>query len=133
LPCEQAERRRQAFPSAQVELLQGHGHWVMLENPRTRRLPGDPVPAAAAAGPRDRGRITRQPAAEFVTLQPPAGQRWRAECFSVRHRGPRRSSRLVSISPGTCNAGGRTAGGAGSAGSRVNTPWSCCGQQDQGW
>lgn len=33
LPCEQAERRRQAFPSAQVELLQGHGHWVMLENP----------------------------------------------------------------------------------------------------
>ena len=33
LPCEQAERQRQAFPSAGVELLNGHGHWVMLENP----------------------------------------------------------------------------------------------------
>jgi pimeloyl-ACP methyl ester carboxylesterase len=25
--------QRQAFPSAQVELLEGHGHWVMLEDP----------------------------------------------------------------------------------------------------
>jgi pimeloyl-ACP methyl ester carboxylesterase len=33
LPCEQAERQRQVFPSAQVELLDGHGHWVMLEDP----------------------------------------------------------------------------------------------------
>jgi pimeloyl-ACP methyl ester carboxylesterase len=33
LPTEQAERQRQAFPSAQVELLEGHGHWVMLEDP----------------------------------------------------------------------------------------------------
>jgi pimeloyl-ACP methyl ester carboxylesterase/2-polyprenyl-6-methoxyphenol hydroxylase-like FAD-dependent oxidoreductase len=33
LPCEQAERQRQAFPSAHVELLEGHGHWVMLEDP----------------------------------------------------------------------------------------------------
>ncbi len=33
LPCEQAERQRQAFPSARVELLNGHGHWVMLEDP----------------------------------------------------------------------------------------------------
>jgi len=33
LPCEQAERQRQAFPSAHVELLDGHGHWVMLEDP----------------------------------------------------------------------------------------------------
>jgi pimeloyl-ACP methyl ester carboxylesterase len=33
LPSEQAERQRQAFPSAQVELLEGHGHWVMLEDP----------------------------------------------------------------------------------------------------
>lgn len=33
LPCEQAGHQRQAFPSAQVELLQGHGHWVMLEDP----------------------------------------------------------------------------------------------------
>ncbi|MBV9208820.1 MAG: alpha/beta fold hydrolase [Actinobacteria bacterium] len=33
LPCEQAERQRQAFPSARVELLDGHGHWVMLEDP----------------------------------------------------------------------------------------------------
>ena len=27
LPTEQAERQRQAFPSARVELLDGHGHW----------------------------------------------------------------------------------------------------------
>jgi pimeloyl-ACP methyl ester carboxylesterase len=33
LPCEQAEHQRQAFPSAHVELLDGHGHWVMLEDP----------------------------------------------------------------------------------------------------
>jgi pimeloyl-ACP methyl ester carboxylesterase len=33
VPREQAERQRQAFPSAQVELLDGHGHWVMLEDP----------------------------------------------------------------------------------------------------
>ena len=33
VPSEQAERQRQAFPSAQVELLEGHGHWVMLEDP----------------------------------------------------------------------------------------------------
>jgi pimeloyl-ACP methyl ester carboxylesterase len=33
LPSEQAEHQRQAFPSAQVELLEGHGHWVMLEDP----------------------------------------------------------------------------------------------------
>ena len=33
VPCEQAQRQRQAFPSAQVELLEGHGHWVMLEDP----------------------------------------------------------------------------------------------------
>jgi pimeloyl-ACP methyl ester carboxylesterase/2-polyprenyl-6-methoxyphenol hydroxylase-like FAD-dependent oxidoreductase len=33
LPCEQAERQRQAFPSARVELLSGHSHWVMLEDP----------------------------------------------------------------------------------------------------
>ena len=50
LPSEQAERQRQAFPSAQVELLDGHGHWVMLEDPERvaslvipflrRQLPG---------------------------------------------------------------------------------------------
>jgi pimeloyl-ACP methyl ester carboxylesterase len=33
VPREQAERQRQAFPSAQVELLDGNGHWVMLEDP----------------------------------------------------------------------------------------------------
>ena len=33
VPREQAERQRQTFPSAQVELLDGHGHWVMLEDP----------------------------------------------------------------------------------------------------
>jgi pimeloyl-ACP methyl ester carboxylesterase len=33
LPVEQAECQRQAFPSAQVELIEGHGHWVMLEDP----------------------------------------------------------------------------------------------------
>ena len=55
LPSEQADRQRQAFPSAQVELLEGHGHWVMLEDPERvaslvipflrRQLPG---PAAAS-------------------------------------------------------------------------------------
>jgi pimeloyl-ACP methyl ester carboxylesterase/2-polyprenyl-6-methoxyphenol hydroxylase-like FAD-dependent oxidoreductase len=34
LPSEQAERQRQAFPSARVELLDGHGHWIMLEDPQ---------------------------------------------------------------------------------------------------
>ena len=33
LPYEQAERQRHAFPSAQVEHLTGHGHWMMLEDP----------------------------------------------------------------------------------------------------
>jgi pimeloyl-ACP methyl ester carboxylesterase len=33
LPREQAERQRQSFPSARVELLEGHGHWVFLEDP----------------------------------------------------------------------------------------------------
>ena len=33
LPTEQAERQRQSFPSARVELLEGHGHWVMIEDP----------------------------------------------------------------------------------------------------
>jgi pimeloyl-ACP methyl ester carboxylesterase len=58
LPLEQAERQRQAFPSAQVELLDGHGHWVMLEAPARvaslvipflrRQLQG---PATAAGSP----------------------------------------------------------------------------------
>jgi pimeloyl-ACP methyl ester carboxylesterase len=57
LPCEQAERQRQTFPSAQVELLNGHGHWVMLEDPGrvaslmipflTRQLAG-PAPATGS-------------------------------------------------------------------------------------
>ncbi len=33
LPYEQAEHQRQAFPSAHVEHLTGHGHWMMLEDP----------------------------------------------------------------------------------------------------
>ena len=33
LPAEQAQSQRQAFPSAQVELLEGHGHWVLHEDP----------------------------------------------------------------------------------------------------
>jgi pimeloyl-ACP methyl ester carboxylesterase len=33
LASEQAERQRQTFPSAQIEMLNGHGHWVMLEDP----------------------------------------------------------------------------------------------------
>ena len=58
LPCEQAERQRQAFPSAHVELLNGHGHWMMLEDPERvaslvipflrRQLPG---PATATGSP----------------------------------------------------------------------------------
>ena len=58
VPREQAERQRQAFPSAQVELLEGNGHWVMLEDPERvaslvipflrQQLPG---PAATAGSP----------------------------------------------------------------------------------
>lgn len=33
LPYVQAERQRESFPSAQVELLEGHGHWLMWEDP----------------------------------------------------------------------------------------------------
>jgi pimeloyl-ACP methyl ester carboxylesterase len=33
LPTEQAERQREAFPSARVELLEGHGHWFFVEDP----------------------------------------------------------------------------------------------------
>ena len=61
LPCEQAERQRQAFPSAHVELLKGHGHWVMLEDPERvaslvipflrRQLRGPAPPAGSPASP----------------------------------------------------------------------------------
>jgi pimeloyl-ACP methyl ester carboxylesterase len=61
LPSEQAERQRQAFPSAQVELLDGHGHWVMLEDPERvaslvipflrRQLPGPATVTGSAASP----------------------------------------------------------------------------------
>jgi pimeloyl-ACP methyl ester carboxylesterase len=33
LPVEQAERQRQVFPRARIELLEGHGHWVFWEDP----------------------------------------------------------------------------------------------------
>lgn len=33
LPWRQAERQREAFPSARVELLEGLGHWPFLEDP----------------------------------------------------------------------------------------------------
>jgi len=33
LPWQQAERQRQAFPSARVELLEGLGHWPHIEDP----------------------------------------------------------------------------------------------------
>jgi pimeloyl-ACP methyl ester carboxylesterase len=33
LPREHAERQRRFFPSARIELLEGHGHWVHLEDP----------------------------------------------------------------------------------------------------
>jgi pimeloyl-ACP methyl ester carboxylesterase len=33
LPREQAERQRDAFPSARIELVEGHGHWVFHEAP----------------------------------------------------------------------------------------------------
>jgi pimeloyl-ACP methyl ester carboxylesterase len=33
LPREQAGLQRHAFPSARVELLEGHGHWAFLEDP----------------------------------------------------------------------------------------------------
>ena len=61
LPREQAERQRQAFPSAQVELLDGHGHWVMIEDPERvaslvipflrRQLPGPATATGSLASP----------------------------------------------------------------------------------
>lgn len=33
LPREQAERQRRSFPSARIEVLEGYGHWVFLEDP----------------------------------------------------------------------------------------------------
>jgi pimeloyl-ACP methyl ester carboxylesterase len=61
VPREQAEHQRQAFPSAQVELLEGHGHWVMLEDPERvaslvipflrRQLPDPATAAGSAASP----------------------------------------------------------------------------------
>jgi pimeloyl-ACP methyl ester carboxylesterase len=33
LPREQAERQRESFPSARIELLEGHAHWVFHEDP----------------------------------------------------------------------------------------------------
>ena len=61
LPSKQAERQRQAFPSAHVELLDGHGHWVMLEDPRRvaslvipflrRQLPGAATTTGSPASP----------------------------------------------------------------------------------
>ena len=62
LPREQAERQRHAFPSAHVELLKGHGHWVMLEDPERvapslvvpflrQQLPGSATAARSHASP----------------------------------------------------------------------------------
>jgi pimeloyl-ACP methyl ester carboxylesterase len=61
VPREQAERQRQAFPSAQVEPLEGHGHWVMLEDPERvaslvipflgRQLPGPATGSPASPPP----------------------------------------------------------------------------------
>jgi pimeloyl-ACP methyl ester carboxylesterase len=33
IPWQQAERQRESFPSARVELLEGLGHWPFLEDP----------------------------------------------------------------------------------------------------
>jgi 2-hydroxy-6-oxonona-2,4-dienedioate hydrolase len=33
LPVEQAERQRQAFPSARMAFLDGYGHWAFKEDP----------------------------------------------------------------------------------------------------
>jgi pimeloyl-ACP methyl ester carboxylesterase len=61
LPREQAERQRQSFPSARVELLEGGGHWVMLEDPERvaslvipflmRQLPGPAAGSPASSSP----------------------------------------------------------------------------------
>jgi pimeloyl-ACP methyl ester carboxylesterase/2-polyprenyl-6-methoxyphenol hydroxylase-like FAD-dependent oxidoreductase len=61
LPYEQAERQRQAFPSAHVEHLTGHGHWMMLEDPERvaslvisflrRQLPDPATATESSASP----------------------------------------------------------------------------------
>ena len=72
LPCEQAERRRQAFPSAQVELLQGHGHWVMLENPE--RVASLVIPFLRRQLPAPRPRPDHPPARRRVRDPAAAGR-----------------------------------------------------------
>jgi pimeloyl-ACP methyl ester carboxylesterase len=69
LPTEQAERQRQTFPSARVELLEGLGHWAFVEDPE--RVASLVVPflreqvgAGSRSGPATAG--------EPVTPPPPA-------------------------------------------------------------
>ena len=60
-PANRPSADASAFPSAQVELLEGHGHWVMLENPERvaspvvpflrRQLPGSATAAGSPASP----------------------------------------------------------------------------------
>jgi pimeloyl-ACP methyl ester carboxylesterase len=53
LPAEQSARQLATFPSAQVELIEGHGHWVFLEDPE--RVAGLVVPfLRAQVGAADR-------------------------------------------------------------------------------
>jgi len=42
LPVEQAGRQRESFPSARIEVLEGHGHWVFWED--AERVAGLAVP-----------------------------------------------------------------------------------------
>jgi pimeloyl-ACP methyl ester carboxylesterase len=46
IPWQQAERQRESFPSARIELLEGLGHWPFLEDPGAGQRAGDPVPTS---------------------------------------------------------------------------------------
>jgi hypothetical protein len=105
-----------AFPSARIELLEGHGHWVFLEDRKAGRLARHPTPSRATlrhgaertkapAPPRTARRLRSHP--PISTSPPPAGSGLtaivsadrvaRGKCGSVgrrrwRHRRVRRGS-----------------------------------------
>jgi pimeloyl-ACP methyl ester carboxylesterase len=74
LPSEQAERQRQAFPSAQVELLEGAGHWVMHED--QERVASLVIPFLTGQLPDQQGRSSRLPPAS-ARRQPGRVWGWR--------------------------------------------------------
>lgn len=70
LPTEQAERQRQSFPSARVEILEDLGHWAFLEDPE--RIASLVVPFVREQLGALEGEPARSPREEPATPPPPA-------------------------------------------------------------